>query len=111
MSDARTLNRNATAGYQLLMGEIRNGDFDDAWGTTMGWLFGVAEVMFLRFDDVLPGFRPAPSLSIASIEDDYPAGMVLDYVDNDSVTEDDLRDVFTVMSRYADWLKLADRSY
>lgn len=107
----RVLNHGASDGYLALMDQVRLSDWDDPWGTAMVWLYAVCGVMYLRFDEVLPEFRPSPGLSVVSIEDEYPGRFVLDLVDDGTVTEDDLRAVYMVMERYRAWAVLAGRDY
>lgn len=102
-----------TVGYAALMGEIRLGDFGDPWGTAMAWLFALASVVYVETGECLPEYQPSPMLDTREDleEDDYPTSITLDLYDDANVTLDDMRDVFTVMSRYADWCKLAGKDY
>lgn len=113
MSKTRNLNRDATAGYRDLMFEVRMQDFHDAWGTALEWLGAIADVVYVEFGELMPECTPAAALrGREDLEvDSYPTGRVLDMLDDGTVTEDDLRAVYTVMSRYADWVRLAGRDY
>ena len=103
----RTLNRNATAGYNAIMGEFRMGDAD--WYSTMGLLFALAEVAYVMEDEIFPGFRPAPYASeeaqLESIQESYPDAEILEMSRDETITLDDMRQAFTVLSRYADWTR------
>lgn len=108
----RVLNVDATPGYRAITGEIRTGDFDDPWGTAMGWLFALAEVAYVRFGELHPAFRPGALLSEESIrEESYEGSRLFDLIDSGEVDEQDLRDVHTTMSRYADVVRAAGRDY
>lgn len=98
-------------GYAVLMGEVRLGDFYDPWGTALAWMGAIADVMYLRFGEVMPEFVPAAGLSIPAIENDYPAGMVLDMLDSGEIDEDAMTSAYTVLNRYADWARAAGRDY
>jgi hypothetical protein len=103
-----------TAGYDALMGEVRLGDFGDPHGTSMGWLFTLAEVAYVEFGEVLPEFRPSPALAFGDRpewDDEPDQCTVFDLIDAGTVGEDDVRDVYTVLSRYNAWVRLAGRDY
>lgn len=103
-----------TVGYRAVMGEVRlTDDPGDPWGSAMAWLFPIAEVFYVEFGECLPEFRPSPMLSDRDDidRDDYQSDTLLTLVDSGEVTETDLRNLFTVMSRYADWARLAGKDY
>lgn len=102
-----------TDGYKYLMGEIKMtyGD-NDPWGTTMGWLFGLARVAWVEFDETLSGFLPPPLLhSRDDLHDTYPEVRILEMVIDGDVNAEDIRTVFKVMSRYDDILRAAGLNY
>ena len=108
---ARVLNRDATPGYRKLMGEVRLWAFDDPWSTALAWTAAIAEVLFVKFEEVVDGFDPGPSPpTLADIEDNYPASMLLDMLYAGDYTVADMRAVNAAMSRYAGWARRAARA-
>ncbi len=99
-----------TPGYAALMAEIRMDDIKyDPWGTAIGWLFGIAQTVFLRFDDILPGFRPVP---LAQTDPDGPEEEFLFHaLDSGQLTEADLRRAFANLTRFDEWCRIAGRNY
>jgi hypothetical protein len=100
-----------TAGYKALMGEIRLGDFGDPWGTAMGWLFALAEVTYVEYDLLVPDFQPSPFLRDREDLEGYEQESLLYLIDIGAIDLADIESVFTVMSRYDDWCRLAGRDY
>lgn len=109
----RKLYAGETPGYQEIMLVFRMGDTD--WGDTMGMLFALAEVAYVFDGELMPEFRPSPFREIGNVEtldrDSYPDGFVIDWREAGTITLDDMRKAFTVLSRYADFLKLAGLNY
>lgn len=106
--DRRT---HGTPGYNVIMGEIRMGDFDDPWGTAMAWLFALAEVLYVEGDEIMPDFRPAPSIKDREDLEGWETEAILYHLDSGACDFDDLREAFTIMSRFGQWCRIAGRDY
>lgn len=99
-----------TAGHKLIMGEIRCDDFDDPWGTATAWAFDIAEVLYVEYGVLAPGFLPSPLMHTR--EDlDYPATALLDMIDDHEIGESDLMHAYTIIDRYRTWCKIAGKDY
>lgn len=102
-----------STGYTTIMGLFRMSDTD--WGDTMGMLFALAETAYVFHGETFPEFRPSPFHRVGDVDtldrDGYPEGMVIDWFEAESITLDDARKAFIVLSRYADWLKAAGKDY
>jgi hypothetical protein len=92
-------------------------DPGDAWGSTMGALFDIAEAMYLR-DLTVPAelnFRPSPLLN-RELEplrraDSFVMDVVLSGFDAEELTEADLQHAARVLNRMADMLKAQGKDY
>lgn len=101
-----------TDGYKYLMGEIKMTYGDgDPWGTTINWLFCLAEVAWIEFGELMPDFRPSPIHDSRSDLYDYEHHIILDGIDYGNVTSGDIRTVYKVMHRYDDLLRAAGLNY
>lgn len=105
----------ATPGYTAVMSIIREDDITyDPHGTSMGWLFCIADVMHADADDIMPGYRP-PAVRERTrehvIEDNSYAVDLFDMLDSGQLTHDDLRKVYAILNRFNDWVRLAGRDY
>lgn len=98
----RTLNFTKPIGYNLVMAEIRNADFNDPAGTGRQWLNALAEVSFIEFGEPLPGYTPAPHLRIADREtlSGHAAHTLLTLLDSAGVSAGDLFDAAYTTVRY-----------
>lgn len=101
-----------TDGYKYLMGEIKMtyGD-NDPWGTTMRWLFGLADVVYVEFGKLVKDYRPSPLLNTRDDLEGYEHDMILAGIDEGTVTEEDVWNVYDVMYRYVDILRAAGLNY
>lgn len=100
-------------GYQVLMGEFRTGDFYDAWGTTMGFFFATADVLYHETAEEIPSrwqFRHGQGCQGVD-NDSYPDAMILDYLNAGDIEADDLIRFGNVLDRYAGILDAAGKSY
>lgn len=106
-------NRTQTDGYNALMYSVRTDDIrHDPWGTGMGWLFALAEVVYVESGEILPEFVPSPLLRTRNdLEPDSTATDVFEMLDSGTFTLADMCAVFAVLSRYVDWCRQAGRSY
>lgn len=89
-------------------------DFDiDAWGTAMGWAFGVAEVIHFRTGlDVPAGLGYSPSVIATDVDtDSYPDNCVLEIFESGIATPEDLVFAAKCLDRYLDWLRAAGLDY
>lgn len=100
-----------TDGYREIMSLVRMSDFDDPWGTAMEWCFSLAETVYVETGDILPDFDPSPALTGRNAVDTYPALELLEMLDGAHCTIADMKQAFTVMSRYEEWCRLAGRNY
>lgn len=102
----------STPGYREIMANIELDDFYDPWGTAMGWLFGIAEAAWYVDGHIMPHFRPSPiPTSRRKVMDDHASAMIVGLYESGAITMQDMTDAYNVMSRYADWCKLAGRDY
>lgn len=98
----RTLNWRKTLGYNLVMAELRNADFNDSHGTGMIWLASIAEVSFVEFGETFPQYTPAAHLRMAdrSTLSGFAADALLAIIDTHSVSAQDLFEAAYVVVRY-----------
>lgn len=94
-----------------VMAEIRADDFYDPYGLAMGWLFAIAEVSYVEYGYLMTEFTPSPMLTEREDLEGYEHEMLLDMIDAGEIEQRDLEYPYEIMSRYADWCKLAGRSY
>lgn len=95
----------------LVMAEIRTGDFYDPWGLAMGWLFAIAEVAYVEYDELFKHFSPSCAIHTRNDLEDYEHEMLLDLIDAGQVDLSDLEYAYTIMDRYAQLCKLAGKDY
>ncbi len=127
----RNLNRNATPGYRELTGHIRMDDIRyDPWGTSIGWLFAIADVYRAATNgELLPEFEPGPYVTATTLDamvcanrdtcdgecaacaDGYTTQLVASMVADGYVTVADLRAVYATLMRFDAWCRLAGRNY
>lgn len=106
-----------TAGYANLRNIFR-ADYSpdhDAWGSVMGFLFPIAELLYVEGEDVPSSweFRPSPLLTHETF-DSEEGGMTY-YLSQDWLsgyfTADDLRDFGNVLNRYSTSLRARGKDY
>lgn len=96
----------------VIMKEIKaNGDWYDPYGEAMGWLFAIAEVVYVEFGEIMPELRPSPLLDGRKDLYDREARHLLTMIDSSEVGLSDLEYAFKILDRYADWCRLAGRDY
>lgn len=100
-----------TDGYRTIMDEIRAGDFYDPWALAMGWLYGLAEVLYVDTGEVLADFTPSPALRDRSDLEGDEHEMLCELLDTKLITYADMVDAYKVMSRYENWCRIAGRDY
>jgi hypothetical protein len=85
----------------------------DRYGDTMEWCFACAYALWAFSSDIPAAwqFRAGAGLTVEDIRDDYPASILLDMLDDGTVTADDIRHAGDVFVRYADVLTAAGQSY
>lgn len=102
-------------GYKALMGVVRDtDDFDyDPWGSNISWLFALAEVAQWNYAATLPDFHPGlfEHTRESLCEDSWEAGLIIDMLDDGRINRTDIEDVYRVLSRYDNILRLAGRNY
>jgi len=98
-----------TPGYYSVMAEVKlthgNGD---PWGTNISWMFALADYMWYWCGELLPGYRPSP-IKFDMKDISYELQVLMDILDE--WEDDDIRQVYKVLSRYNDWLKAAGMDY
>lgn len=104
------MNNLESAGYDNIMDEVRTfHDPHDPWGSNIAWLFALADYMWLINGKVMPGYRPSP---LASLEDcSSELETLMDIRDECPWEDADVERVYTILSRYDDWLRLAGKNY
>lgn len=104
-----------THGYRAVLNLVREDDIKhDPHGTSMGWLFCIADVMHADADDIMPGYRPSPVRERTRedvIEDNPYADTIFDMIDSGGLTHDDLRAAYAILDRFNDWVRLAGKDY
>lgn len=101
-----------TPGYYAIMSEIKmmHGD-GDPWGTNGSWMFALADYMWYWCGEILPGYRPSPvKYDFNTLcERSWELDVLVDIMD--LWEDDDIRQVYKVLSRYDDWLRAAGKNY
>lgn len=86
-------------------------DGGDAWGSTMGWWFAIADVVTEIDPSQVPSeweFRQSP---MGSNTEAYEYQEILETMRDDGATLEDLLDAGNILTRYAAQLKLAGMDY
>jgi len=90
-------------------------DPGDPWLSAMGGLFAVADIVHVATGEILPGYHPSPLARVgaapAEYGEDYAVTELWDAYLSDELSDDDMREAFKILNRYADWCELAGRSY
>lgn len=103
------MNNLESSGYNAIMGEVRvSHDPHDPWGSNIAWLFALADYVYLMDDEVLPGYHPSV-LGVDVRNSSSELEMLFEI--NDQFEGDDVKRVYTILSRYDDWLRLAGKNY
>jgi len=102
-----------TDGYKALRAEFDMAfDPHDAWGGVMGWLFGVADVLWHADPDMVPdAWQFHHGAGCDGNTDDYPDCDIQDMLDDGLFNTEDLATFGNTLDRYADMLRANDRSY
>lgn len=102
-----------TQGYEAMMEEIRGGDFGDPYAVAMDGVFASAAVALSVYGELFPDFHPALCMAHGKRPEGLGelAATFFELQDYDEATLEDLRNVHTVMSRYAEQIRIAGRSY
>lgn len=121
---AEPVTRMGTPGYKALRAEFGiTYDDGDAWGSTLAWWFAVAEILHHSGPSLVPAswkFRDAPAhegmdrrayLDFSADDDSYQDIEIGALMDSGTVTTDDLVAFGTVLTRYANLLKMAGKDY
>lgn len=97
-----------TPGYYTIMSEVKvmHGD-SDPWGTNISWMFALADYMWHWCGEILPGYTSSIEFDMENVS--YELQILLDIMDD--WEDDDLRQVYKVLSRYDDWLRAAGKNY
>jgi hypothetical protein len=111
MKEDEMNSRTGTPGYRELRAEY-NVMFDghDPWGSNIGWLFAISEVLthWAGVTSLPWDFHDSPAHGNWQPEDDgYIAERLCELHDDGYVTDDDLITFGTVLSRYDDILRAA----
>lgn len=105
-----------TDGYTALMAEVRTSDFYDPYAAAMGWLFAMGEAMYVIHGQTMPDFRPSPFMEpfrreTLHVDESPELEALIGLINVGTVSPADIRSVWTVMSRYDEWVRLAGRNY
>lgn len=88
---------------------------DEPWGDTMSMWFGIAETLYRNYEDIPAHwqFRPSPMIvqGEPSDDDSWPESEIESLYQSGAVDGDELRHAGNVLTRYANWLKLAGLDY
>lgn len=104
----------STSGYRAIMQMVREDDVKyDPWGTALGWLGVIGDVVKGLEGRNMPEYLPgAFSVTRDCIVANNAYGQdVLDGLDNGTWTLADLESAYTILNRFADWVRLAGRDY
>lgn len=106
-----------TSGYYAIMAEAKtdigmNRDYGlNTWDSNMNWLTALSDYMWHWCGEVLPGANPAPGrFQMDALRGENPELDVLMELINDW-EDDDIRQVYKVLSRYDGWLRAAGKDY
>lgn len=107
-----------TPGYYAIMAEVKqdisvNRDYlGDVYSSNITWMFALCDYMWYWCGEILPGYRPSPVRfdMEAYLEESHELYTLINGL-CDEWTDDDVRQVFKVLSRYDDWLKAAGMNY
>lgn len=103
------MNKLESEGYNNIMGKVRTShDPHDPWGSNIAWLFALADYAYFMDGERLPGYHPSP-MGVDIRDCSSELEMILEI--NDQFEDADVRRVYTVLSRYDDWLRLAGENY
>lgn len=91
----------------------------DVYGWAIGWQFSIADVLAIRDHEVPPAWEYRPGLIVTGgrrnegqlAESAYEASILMDMLDDQEITPDDMRYWGTVLARYIDLCRLAGRDY
>lgn len=102
-----------TDGYKALRAEFDMAfDSHDAWGSVMGWLFGISDVLWHADPDMIPdAWQYQHGAGCDGNTDDYPDGDIQDMLDDGWFNTEDLATFGNTLDRYADMLRANGRSY
>ena len=108
---------------------MRDGDFDDPWGTAMGWAFACAEALTIVEAEVPEGLEYSPS-PFGAVTESYEDVTVLEYLGYDVQADEygnvtsivppktvdperiaDVQHAARCLDRYLDWCRAAGRDY
>lgn len=96
----------------MILNEIRTDDIEhDPFGTCLGWHFPIADLLTDRNPDMVPAsweFRQALG---GSDSEDYRYQDLVDWLDYEMVTVDDLVKIGNILSRYVRILHMQGRDY
>lgn len=103
------VNRLESEGYNAIMGEVRLADDPgDPWGSNIAWLFGIADFLYAMNGEIMPEYRPSP-MGVDLEEPTYEMEALFSiYV---HAEDDDLRRVYTILSRRDSILRVLGKNY
>jgi len=103
------MNKLESSGYNAIMDEVRCfEDWADPWGSNIAWLFALADYMWAINGVILPGYRPSP-MGVDLKDCSYELTTLFDI--NDTREDDDVRRVYTILSRRDDILRVLGKNY
>lgn len=115
MSENDLFNKHESKGYNVIMDEIRMHDWDDPYGTASDWFFALAGVYFMETGEALPGYTPSilyiPGWKGDHVPHGYGVDRLCEFLDGLLATTEDIKRVFTMISRYLAGCVAAGKDY
>lgn len=112
MPDGAYDNKRETPGYNELRYEaLLTHDPYDQWGWVMGEAFALCDAVYVYWGVTLPEYRPGPGVTFAAVLQDYRGGSILSLLSDGVADYEDVLRWFKVLTRFANWLKMAGKDY
>lgn len=97
-----------TPGYYSIMAEVKIARTDGRWGNNIAWMFALADYKWYWCGELMPGYTPAPN-KFDMRDVSHELQVLTDTLDQ--WEDSDIDKVYTVLSRYDDWLRAAGWNY
>lgn len=103
------MNKLESEGYNMIMGEVRLADDPaDPWGSNIAWLSGIADFLYALNGEIMPGYRPSP-MGVDLEEPSYEVETLFNIYAH--LGDEDLRRVYTILSRRNSILRVLGKDY
>lgn len=103
------MNELESEGYNAIMGEVRlSDDPADPWGSNIAWLFALADYMWAINGEIMPVYHLSP-VGVDLEDCGYELATLFEI--NDTFEDDDVRRVYTILSRRDDILRVLGKNY